>query len=160
MTSKNLTGGSLALDQLGDHLRINITIFVDNATAPFLNSATDALDDILIMHTENGKDHFISISGSWLTSCFGTTLDALCRFVKPVREWTVEERMSIMQPTDASESTEAHDLTQKTVDDGLSPVPPVPDAENRLSLPFQLWRMVDFLYRFGMDVVRIERVIL
>ncbi|KAJ3017593.1 hypothetical protein HKX48_003458 [Thoreauomyces humboldtii] len=150
----------------GDTLKVNVTILVDSQTAPSLNAMSDTLDDILILHTENGKDHFLSVSGTWLPSCFGTKLEALCKFIRPVREWTTAERKTLfVSPVVVGDSTSsgavAADeaaLAERTAaaaqdEEGLSPDPPVPDAENRFSLPFQLWRMVDFLFRYGMDVV-------
>ncbi|TPX59296.1 hypothetical protein SpCBS45565_g07773 [Spizellomyces sp. 'palustris'] len=147
----------------GDQVKVNVTVLVDNETAPSMNFGIDTLDDILILHTENGKDHFLSISGTWLNSCFGNKLDALCRFVKPVRELTLEERKSVLDLSEGSperdastdngaESAEGSERTIDDHEDGLSPTPPKPGADNRFSLPFQLWRVIDFLFRFGMDI--------
>ncbi|KAJ3161478.1 hypothetical protein HDU86_007260 [Geranomyces michiganensis] len=142
----------------GDQLKINITILVDNATVSALNSTADTLDDILILHTENGKDHFLSVSGNWLPSCFGTKLEALCKFTRPVREWTLSERKTMfLSPVAIGEAGPSEDGTfaeraAPPDEDGLSPDPPSLDADNRFSIPYQLWRLVDFLFRYGMDV--------
>ncbi|TPX55598.1 hypothetical protein PhCBS80983_g05190 [Powellomyces hirtus] len=143
----------------GDQLKINVTILVDNQTVPTLNAMIDTLDDILILHTENGKDHFLSVSGNWLPSCFGTKVEALCKFVRPVREWSTSERKTMfVSPVVMGDSGGAIDdgaFAERAAapeEDGLSPDPPALDAENRFSIPYQLWRMVDFLFRYGMDV--------
>ena len=39
---------------------LNITIHVDEHTTAQLNSGTDAIDDILVLHLEGGKDFFVS----------------------------------------------------------------------------------------------------
>ncbi|CAB1325578.1 unnamed protein product, partial [Coregonus sp. 'balchen'] len=46
----------------------------------------DAIEDILVLHLDRGKDYFITISGNYLPSCFGTSLETLCRMKKPIRE--------------------------------------------------------------------------
>ncbi|KAI8593400.1 hypothetical protein BDZ88DRAFT_404548 [Geranomyces variabilis] len=142
----------------GDQLKINVTILVDNTTVSALNSTTDTLDDILILHTENGKDHFLSVSGNWLPSCFGTKLEALCKFIRPVREWSMSERKTMfLSPVAIGDSGPPEDgaFAERAApadEDGLSPDPPSLDADNRFSIPYQLWRLVDFLFRYGMDV--------
>ncbi|KAI8826160.1 Endonuclease/exonuclease/phosphatase [Fimicolochytrium jonesii] len=140
----------------GDQVKINVTILVDQHTAPALNSLQDTLDDILILHTENSKDHFMSVSANWLPSCFGTKIEALCKFIKPVREWSIAERKTVfLSPTvlgGAGDDGGFAESAGAANDDGLSPNPPVPDADNRYSIPYQLWRLIDFLFRYGMDV--------
>jgi hypothetical protein len=43
-----------------EKVQIELTVHVDNATAPDLNNApTTKLEDILILHLEGGKDHFV-----------------------------------------------------------------------------------------------------
>jgi phosphatidylinositol-bisphosphatase len=105
----------------GEKTPIRVTITVDNETAPALNTGADRLDDILILHLENGKDHFITLTGQYMRSCFGMTLELLARYPHPVR----------------------------TSD-------PLPDSsEDKLALPKELWRIVDYIYRRGMDVADI-----
>ncbi|KAI9102450.1 Endonuclease/exonuclease/phosphatase [Phlyctochytrium arcticum] len=150
----------------GDQLKVNVTILVDETTAPALNFQQDSLDDILILHTENGKDHFLSVMGVWLPSTFGNSLGALCTLSKPIRQWTPEERSSIDKPPAKASDNPQKDASSTAVTDkppsdgsgntlepeGLSSEPPTPDGKNRVPIPIQLWRLTDFIFRFGMDV--------
>ncbi|CAB1337420.1 unnamed protein product, partial [Coregonus sp. 'balchen'] len=52
----------------------------------FLEPREDAIEDILVLHLDRGKDYFITISGNYLPSCFGTSLETLCHMKKPIRE--------------------------------------------------------------------------
>eukprot|EP00128_Syssomonas_multiformis_P012082 Colp12_sorted_trinity150504_noHs@19516 len=68
----------------GDKAAVSFTVLVDRLTAPALGSEQEKLEDILVLHLENGKDYFISISGNYLPSCFGTSLKTLVK-VGPIR---------------------------------------------------------------------------
>ena len=39
---------------------MKITVLVDKNTAASLNSGEDTLEDILVLHLDNGKDYYIS----------------------------------------------------------------------------------------------------
>ncbi|KAH6603165.1 phosphatidylinositol polyphosphate phosphatase [Trichoderma cornu-damae] len=44
-----------------------------------LNDASCKLEDVLVLHVEGGKDHFVPVHGTWLPSCFGRSIDELIR---------------------------------------------------------------------------------
>eukprot|EP00698_Gefionella_okellyi_P011920 TRINITY_DN317_c0_g1_i1.p1 TRINITY_DN317_c0_g1~~TRINITY_DN317_c0_g1_i1.p1 ORF type:complete len:675 (-),score=112.24 TRINITY_DN317_c0_g1_i1:505-2529(-) len=69
----------------GENLQMDFTVHVTPATAPLLNKQL-ALDAILVLHIEGGKDIFISIQGNYLPSCFGTSLDQLAVRTTPCRQ--------------------------------------------------------------------------
>ena len=72
----------------------------------------------------------ISLSGNYLRSCFGMTLNELVRHLNPVR----------MSPI-------SNVKTASEVQDAV------------LSIPKEIWRMVDFLYKKGMDTVQYFAII-
>lgn len=115
----------LDLIDLGEKLKISFTVLIDHTLAPKLNTGEEKLEDILILHLENGKDYFISVNGQYIPTCFGVSLDMLSRLNKSVRE---------------SQS----DLL--ALSKGIHG-PPL------LSVPKELWRMVDYIYHFGLGVV-------
>ncbi|XP_077779150.1 inositol polyphosphate 5-phosphatase OCRL-like [Podarcis muralis] len=41
-------------------------------------SKEEKIEAIFVLHLDRGKDYFLTISGSYLSSCFGTSLEALC----------------------------------------------------------------------------------
>ncbi|KAG0243878.1 hypothetical protein BGW41_001067 [Actinomortierella wolfii] len=81
----------LGLVMPGEKTAIHITVMVDNISAPMLNRGREKLDDILILHMEHGKDYFISVSGNYVRTCFGNSLDWLSRLDRPIRLWDPEE---------------------------------------------------------------------
>ncbi|EGC34737.1 inositol 5-phosphatase 4 [Dictyostelium purpureum] len=68
-----------------EKVTIDLTIYVDNLTSQAFNVNGESMDDILILHLENGKDYFISISGNFQRTCFGNTLENLVRYPHPIR---------------------------------------------------------------------------
>uniref|UniRef100_A0AAR2K2T8 phosphoinositide 5-phosphatase n=1 Tax=Pygocentrus nattereri TaxID=42514 RepID=A0AAR2K2T8_PYGNA len=73
-----------------DSVDIDLELFVNRSTAPELNSGQQQLEDILILHLERGKDFFISISGSYLSSCFGSSIHTLCQLKEPIQDMPLE----------------------------------------------------------------------
>uniref|UniRef100_A0A673CWP5 phosphoinositide 5-phosphatase n=1 Tax=Sphaeramia orbicularis TaxID=375764 RepID=A0A673CWP5_9TELE len=67
-------------------LEIYLEVYVSKDSVTLLNSGEDSIEDILVLHLDRGKDYFITISGNYLPSCFGTSLETLCRMKKPIRE--------------------------------------------------------------------------
>lgn len=107
---------------IGDKAVISMTLLVDAMSAPPLNAGEDALEDILILHLDNGKDLFVSVSASYVPTCFATSLDRLTRLSHPIRAVNVAEVE-------------------------LLPL------ENQLSMPRELWRIIDYLQQHGRGVV-------
>jgi len=68
-------------------MTVTVEVYVDQKVACLLNAErTGRLDDTLILHTSLGKDHFISVSGSYQRTCFATSLERLVRMSGPVRK--------------------------------------------------------------------------
>ncbi|KAL6488739.1 hypothetical protein MHYP_G00024800 [Metynnis hypsauchen] len=113
----------------GDSVDIDLELFVNRSTAPELNSGQQQLEDILILHLERGKDFFISISGSYLPSCFGSSIHTLCQLKEPIQDMPLESirELSLMSTSEKNS----------------------PDTEKTLDIPKELWMMVDHLYRNG-----------
>eukprot|EP00761_Pharyngomonas_kirbyi_P006150 gb/GECH01006156.1/.p1 GENE.gb/GECH01006156.1/~~gb/GECH01006156.1/.p1 ORF type:complete len:1033 (+),score=299.96 gb/GECH01006156.1/:1-3099(+) len=103
----------------GETVDIKLTVWVDNTTAPYFNSGTETLEDILILHLVRGRDHFISLTGNFLKSSFGNSLDNLIKMHEPVRYCDEEQIQD--------------------------------DARPHLKLPKEVWRLVDYIYRHGME---------
>ncbi|KNE62423.1 hypothetical protein AMAG_07643 [Allomyces macrogynus ATCC 38327] len=57
---------------------ITIRILVSPVAARSLNHAGSALNDILILRLEHGRDFFISVEGRWLKTCLAQSLQSLC----------------------------------------------------------------------------------
>ncbi|XP_044277277.1 type II inositol 1,4,5-trisphosphate 5-phosphatase isoform X2 [Varanus komodoensis] len=69
---------------------VELELFVNKATATNLNSGEDTLEDILVLHLDRGKDYFLSVSGNYLPSCFGSPIQALRYMRGPIQEMPPE----------------------------------------------------------------------
>lgn len=70
----------------GGKCDIAVEVYVDKITAPPLNLGDDQLEDILVLHLHGGKDLFVTVGGSYVPSCFGTSLETLSRVHGPIRD--------------------------------------------------------------------------
>ncbi|XP_062847464.1 type II inositol 1,4,5-trisphosphate 5-phosphatase isoform X2 [Trichomycterus rosablanca] len=106
---------------------IDLEVFVNRFTAPELNSGQQELEDILVLHLERGKDYFISVSGTYLPSCFGSSIYTLCQLREPIQEMPRETvyKLNSSPPSELNS----------------------PEAEKMLDIPKEIWMMVDHLYR-------------
>lgn len=109
-------------------IEIELELFVNKSTATKLNSNEDKIEDILVLHLDRGKDYFLSVSGNYLPSCFGSPIHTLCYMKEPILDLPLET---------------IRELTLRplwTEDDGSQ-------LENPMEIPKELWMMVDYLYR-------------
>ena len=72
------------------------TVNVDEDTAPSLNNGHDQLEDILVLHLEKGKDFFITVTGNYLPSCFGSSLETLVHLHTYIREVPVAQLVDLV----------------------------------------------------------------
>jgi phosphatidylinositol-bisphosphatase len=105
----------------GEKMTIELTIFVDNSTVSDLN-INNNMEDIIILHLENGKDFFISISATFLPTFFGFPLTLAANIEKPIRE------------------SEREDFVKSY------------DENPRLNVPKELYQIVDYIYVNGKEV--------
>lgn len=78
-------------------MEIYLDVYVSKDSVTLLNSGEDAIEDILVLHLDRGKDYFITISGNYLPSCFGTSLETLCRMKKPIREIPITRLIDLVR---------------------------------------------------------------
>ncbi|KAM4733011.1 inositol polyphosphate 5-phosphatase OCRL isoform 2-T2 [Anableps anableps] len=121
-------------------LEIYLEVYVSKDSVTLLNSGQDSIYDILVLHLDRGKDYFITISGNYLSSCFGTSLETLCRIKKPVREVTNLIDLGEDNGTEKEKSM-VHFLL---VDGGSSEDIP-------LKIPKEVWILVNHLFTKSCD---------
>ncbi|KAM4699188.1 type II inositol 1,4,5-trisphosphate 5-phosphatase isoform 1-T1 [Discoglossus pictus] len=112
----------------GSEMIVELELFVNNSTAAQLSSCEDSIEDILVLHLDRGKDFFLSVSGNYLHSCFGSSIQMLCHMREPIRDMPVETIKELAL------------LPLQMKDDFSGP-------EKPLDIPKELWMMVDHLYR-------------
>ncbi|XP_051837875.1 inositol polyphosphate 5-phosphatase OCRL-like [Antechinus flavipes] len=109
-------------------LDIFLSVYVNKDSVPVLNSGEDNIKDILILHLDQGKDYFLTISGTYLRSCCGTSLETLCRLRRPIREVPISKLIDL-ETTSLEESV----------------------GEKPLQIPKELWLLVDHLYKHACE---------
>jgi len=76
---------------------IELTVVVNEDSAPPLTMGREILEDILVLHLEKGKDFFITVSGNYLPSCFGSSLDTLVNLHTYIREVPVDRLLDLVR---------------------------------------------------------------
>lgn len=75
---------------------IRVRALIDaNSVTGLLKMICTAVDkcvlDILILHVRSGRDIFITVTGEYQPSCFGLSMETLCRTERPIGEYTLDE---------------------------------------------------------------------
>ncbi|XP_074658633.1 inositol polyphosphate 5-phosphatase OCRL-like isoform X2 [Tubulanus polymorphus] len=118
-----------------DSIEVEVEVYVNKETAPKLNSGDDNIEDILVLHLDGGKDFFISVSGDYIPSCFGSSMEALVHMYGPIREVPTAQLIDLehLSPLE-------------------SPISEVPGTGTKsLDIPKEIWRLVDHIYNNGMQ---------
>ncbi|KAK2848918.1 hypothetical protein Q5P01_008752 [Channa striata] len=115
-------------------LEIYLEVYVSKDSVTMLNSGEDTIEDILVLHLDRGKDYFITISGNYLPSCFGTSLETLCRMKKPIREIPITKLIDL----------EKSKMSFLMVD-GVS------TDDKPLKIPKEVWILVNHLFTKSCD---------
>ncbi|KAJ7363423.1 hypothetical protein OS493_009576 [Desmophyllum pertusum] len=121
----------------GSTKQVCLTVYVDKESARALNSGDEKLEDILVLHLEGGKDFFVSVSGNYQPSVFGSSIEALVRMYGPIREVPVAtlvnlEHINLSNPSTSSDN-------------------------EPLEIPKELWLLTDHLFKCGMRQENILR---
>ncbi|CAN9515148.1 unnamed protein product [Ophioblennius macclurei] len=115
-------------------LEIYLEAYVSKDSVTLLNSGEDSIEDILVLHLDRGKDYFITISGNYLPSCFGTSLDTLCRMKKPIREIPITKLIDL----------EKSKMSFLMVDGAST-------EDKPLKIPKEVWILVNHLFTKSCD---------
>lgn len=75
---------------------IDLEVFVNRSTALDLNCGKEKIEDILVLHLERGKDYFISVTGNYLSSCYGSSIYALCQMKDPIQDLPQETLLELV----------------------------------------------------------------
>ncbi|XP_057706424.1 inositol polyphosphate 5-phosphatase OCRL isoform X4 [Corythoichthys intestinalis] len=123
-------------------LEIYLEVYVSKDSVTLLNSGEDVIEDILVLHLDRGKDYFITISGNYLPSCFGTSLETLCRMKKPIREIPITKLIDLGEDTfTEKERSKVNFLLM----DGAS------TEDKPLKIPKEVWILVNHLFTKACD---------
>uniref|UniRef100_A0A669PPD9 phosphoinositide 5-phosphatase n=1 Tax=Phasianus colchicus TaxID=9054 RepID=A0A669PPD9_PHACC len=84
------------------------------------------------------SDYFLTISGSYLPSCFGTSLEALCRMRQPIREVPVTKLIDLGEDSFLEKEKSVLQIGFLNSEDA---------SEMPLQMPKEIWLLVDHLYK-------------
>ncbi|NXX48151.1 OCRL phosphatase, partial [Tricholaema leucomelas] len=125
---------------------ISLDVYVSKDSVTLLNSGEDKIEDILVLHLDRGKDYFLTISGTYLPSCFGTSLEALCRMKRPIREVPVTKLIDLVNPSRRAETSSAVCHQEKSVLQ-MDSLDSEEAGEVPLQVPKEIWLLVDHLFK-------------
>uniref|UniRef100_A0A671N538 phosphoinositide 5-phosphatase n=1 Tax=Sinocyclocheilus anshuiensis TaxID=1608454 RepID=A0A671N538_9TELE len=117
-------------------MEIFLEVYVSKDSVTLLNSGEDKIEDILVLHLDRGKDYFITVAGNYLPSCFGTSLETLCRMKKPIREIPITKLIDLID--NFSISQEKCRINFLLDSAGTEDKP--------LKIPKEVWLLVNHLY--------------
>uniref|UniRef100_A0A671N4S7 phosphoinositide 5-phosphatase n=1 Tax=Sinocyclocheilus anshuiensis TaxID=1608454 RepID=A0A671N4S7_9TELE len=109
-------------------MEIFLEVYVSKDSVTLLNSGEDKIEDILVLHLDRGKDYFITVAGNYLPSCFGTSLETLCRMKKPIREIPITKLIDLLHGK------------------GKVPLHLAGTEDKPLKIPKEVWLLVNHLY--------------
>ncbi|KAJ3386497.1 hypothetical protein HDU84_001513 [Entophlyctis sp. JEL0112] len=142
----------------GQTVKVTVTVQVrDLVSAQKLNFGIESLSDTFVLHTDHsGADAFITTSGVWLPSVFGNRLDILCSITKPVRFCGgVEGMRMVAARLDETAVVTDPEIGVKLLTSEAKEM--IANPREDTMVPKELWRLVDFIYRYGMDVNNLFR---
>ncbi|KAI1902571.1 hypothetical protein AGOR_G00017250 [Albula goreensis] len=115
---------------------IFLEVYVSKDSVTLLNSGEDSIEEILVLHLDRGKDYFITISGNYLPSCFGTSLETLCRMKKPIREIPITKLIDLGEDSYMEKEKSRMNFLMDSA-----------GTEDRpLKIPKEVWLLVDHLF--------------
>ncbi|XP_069469081.1 inositol polyphosphate 5-phosphatase OCRL isoform X2 [Ambystoma mexicanum] len=113
-------------------IEISLDVYVSKDSLTILNSGEDNIEDILVLHLDRGKDYFLTITGNYLPSCFGTSLEALCRMKRPIREIPIAKLIDLEKRILQMSSQEMDET-----------------GDRPLKIPKEVWLLVDHLFKYA-----------
>ncbi|EEH37273.1 phosphatase family protein [Paracoccidioides lutzii Pb01] len=156
--------------QPGETTNVQLVLCIyDIAFVRELNNGEAKIEDIIVLRVTNGRDYFIPVHGSWLTSCFGFSLEDLTRMpedgarhlnpgVQSLRstETHTKQDTRLSAPRELFRLTETiAELTERAVaewdmvdDNSQSDLPPW--SAEKLGWPFEAetWTLADSRERY------------
>lgn len=96
------------------------------ANLPFQHQS---LEDLIVLRVEKSIDFHVAVSAKYVRSCYGMSLQELVHTLQPVASTALPvDRFAALSAGVGAVAAEA------------------PGAENKLSIPKELWRLVDALW--------------
>ncbi|XP_053397394.1 inositol polyphosphate 5-phosphatase OCRL-like [Mercenaria mercenaria] len=115
----------------GDSCEISLEVTVDKTLAYRFNCGHEKIEDILVMHLHGGKDFFIPITGNYVVSSFGSSVEALVQMHGPIREVPTEQLVDLERPG------------------SLDNVDILKEGVRLYACPKEIFRLVDHIWQYG-----------
>jgi len=121
----------------GEKCEVRISMNVDKRTGHALNCGKDQLYDILVLHLLGGKDIFITVSGQYVKSSFGCSIDSLVKLKVPVGQLSPGQVLSL-------ENGEYSKIPEEHLVSGSS-------GSTGYQIPKEIWLLCDRIKSEGLD---------
>lgn len=110
----------------GETCNIQLKVLINKTSACKMNSGSDKLYDILVLHLEGGKDIFVTVSGTYERSCFGCSIEALVNLKVPIQAVPFGKLLELENKRDSALNPSAY------------------------AIPKEIWYLVDHIYLHGL----------
>jgi len=134
-----------------DTMSIDFEILV---TSEVIREIGKRLEETVLLRIENSPQDgvvpmkFVVVTAKYVISCFGNKIENLVKYRKPIRyiedinddEMKLSEKKPRTKQADNGASGSMVDADEYTT-----------SIESTLSIPKELWRLIDHLYKYGMD---------
>ena len=122
------------------------------------------LEETVLLRIENTSDKvvpmkFVIVTAKYLISCFGNKIENLIKYKKPIRyiedinDINIERKQIRKQikKTELSSKSNNNNNNDNNNNIDIDDDEYLTSIETTLSIPKELWRLIDHLYKYGMD---------
>ncbi|KAI7872760.1 Endonuclease/exonuclease/phosphatase [Spinellus fusiger] len=127
----------------GEKILIQFELTIDPTLSASFNRGESKINDILVIHMENGSDFFVEVTGDYQPTCFGVPLEELASMLVPVNQVSRSPSLSRANPTAPPQPQPQPQLQPQQV------IPYHRQAQ-QAKLPKELWKILNFLWNKNM----------
>nr|XP_027195642.1 inositol polyphosphate 5-phosphatase OCRL-1-like [Dermatophagoides pteronyssinus] len=132
--------------------------FDDPTMAYRFNYGLETLSDTLVLSLIGGKDIFITISGDYHLSCFGCSLETLVQMEKTISSITLKEFQQKYGDYKLPKQLDYHERLINIYNESMETTTKNLITNRKLSIPKELYILIDHLYRNGYVNVNIFQI--
>jgi phosphatidylinositol-bisphosphatase len=147
--------------EIGKRVQVQFELNVAEQTVGALNRHEDLIDEILVLHLDRGKDIFITLTGKYEPSSFGSSIETLIRLRDSVHEYGAGNFVQLLRNHHQFKSNSGPTIRRNVSLIELdTPNDTLRSSADRLTsyslepcwdIPKEIWLLVHFLFKFGLD---------
>ncbi|KAH9425493.1 hypothetical protein DERP_006101, partial [Dermatophagoides pteronyssinus] len=150
---------STGLINIKEDITIVFELNFDDPTMAYrFNYGLETLSDTLVLSLIGGKDIFITISGDYHLSCFGCSLETLVQMEKTISSITLKEFQQKYGDYKLPKQLDYHERLINIYNESMEKTTKNLITNQKLSIPKELYILIDHLYRNGYVNVNIFQI--